>query len=379
MQMCPACGQDNPDQATQCGFCRATLLHLLGRGVLLQARYLVERLLGCGGMGSVYLAQDTRLPGHRVAVKENLSPQSGSNAQFVREATTLAHLSHPHLPSVTDYFTEPGGRQYMIMEYIEGEDLATRLARGRQGEAEALAWFAQIAQALDYLHRQPSPIIHRDVKPGNIRITPAGRAYLVDFGLVEHLDPQRQPSQRLMGMGSAAYAPIEQYSKGTLDARTDEYALAATMYYALTGQEPPEAPARLSQMSSLRAPRDLNPSISPRVDAALTMALALRPADRFQNVAAFAAAMLGQPIAAAARASQGAPRSGQAQAGSGRKAAYAALGVAVGALAGVSPFFVAPHPGGAVGILLIVFAVMGTLLFASIGGLLGARLAGSVP
>lgn len=380
MQMCPACGQDNPDHAALCGFCHETLLQLLGRGALLQGRYRVEGLLGCGGMGSVYLAQDTRLSGHRVAVKENLSPLPGGNAQFVREATTLAHLSHPNLPSVTDYFTEPSGRQYMVMEYIEGEDLATRLTRGRQSESEALTWFTQIAQALDYLHCQPSPILHRDVKPANIRIAPTGRAYLVDFGLVEHVDPQRQPSQRLAGMGSAAYAPIEQYGKGALDARTDEYALAATLYYALTGQEPPEAPIRLSQARSLRAPRDLNPTLSPRVDAALMMALALRPADRFQSVAAFAAALMGQSVSTLAGSPQGASSAAsQIPSSRGRKAGYAALGVVVGAVAGVLPFFVAPHPGGAVGILLAVFALVGTILFASIGGLLGARLAGSAP
>ena len=137
-------------------------------------------------MGAVYQAQDTRLGNRAVAVKENFDASSEAQAQFQLEATTLASLIHPNLPRVNDHFIEPSGKQYLVMDFVEGQDLQEMLdQRGRLGEAQARPWIEQVCEALEYLHGQNPPVIHRDLKPANIKITPSGRAMLVDFGIAK--------------------------------------------------------------------------------------------------------------------------------------------------------------------------------------------------
>ena len=151
----------------------------LANGLILHDRYKVETLLGQGGMGAVYKAWDQSL-NIPVAVKENLDATPEAQAQFGREAHILASLSHPNLPRVTDTFFIPGQGQYLVMDYVEGEDLQSMLQRqGTLPQAHVLSWILQICDALAYLHSQPSPIIHRDIKPSNIRIRLDGRAMLV--------------------------------------------------------------------------------------------------------------------------------------------------------------------------------------------------------
>lgn len=265
---------------------------------MLHERYQVMSLIGRGGMGAVYLTQDTRLPGRRCAVKEivlpeGISPQAEAQArqQFHREANTLACLSHPNLPQVSDFFSE-GERDYLVMDYVPGSDLLhiVREAR-RKGrflpEAQVLGWVEQLCDALAFLHRQDPPILHRDIKPENIKLTPEGDIKLVDFGLSRPLDPESSSTLTgLRGMGSLPYTPLEQYgdSADHTDMRSDLYALGATLYHLLTGTPPPSAQEVFLKPDSLVLPRQLNPDISSAVQDTILAAMSPHPAGRPASV-----------------------------------------------------------------------------------------------
>lgn len=157
---------------------------MLTPGAIVQNRYQVIRLLGQGGFGAVYQARDMRL-GQIVALKENIG---GDPRQFQQEALILANLRHPNLPRVSDHFIEPNGARYLVMDFVEGEDLESVLQRqGALPESQVLAWFDQILDAVAYLHIHN--IIPRDIKPANIKITPVGQAVLVDFGIAKVFQP----------------------------------------------------------------------------------------------------------------------------------------------------------------------------------------------
>ena len=249
-------------------------------GDILQSRYRVVALLGQGGMGAVYRALDLRL-NVPMALKEQI-PQPGLDAglltqlrqQFEQEAMTLARLSHPHLVRVTDFFEERGNA-YLVMEFLEGESLADRIAReGRLPEAQVLAWAQQLLDALVYCHGQG--IVHRDIKPQNILLRPDGRAVLVDFGLVKFWNPNAPQTRTVLrGMGTPEYAPPEQYGQRgqTTDPRSDLYSLGATLYHALTGQAPPTASDRIADPELFHPVRTLNPQVSATTDATLLRAL----------------------------------------------------------------------------------------------------------
>ncbi len=165
----------------------------LSTGMILSSRYRIVKSLGQGGFGVVYKAWDIRL-NVPCAVKENFEASAEAERQFAREASILAGLRHPNLPKVTDHFSLPGQGQYLVMEYIEGEDLQAKLDRagGPLPENQVLPWFEQICDALIYLHTHVPPIIHRDLKPANIRICPDGTAMLVDFGIAKLYDPAKR-------------------------------------------------------------------------------------------------------------------------------------------------------------------------------------------
>src|SRR5581483_5738832 len=184
-----------------------------------------------GGMGAVYKAWDLRLSGHFVAVKENFETSQVAQSQFQTEAILLANLDHPMLPRVTDHFIEPSGRQYLVMDYVEGQDLDQMVnGRGPVNESQAIVWMTQILNALEYLHTQPRPIIHRDIKPANIKIRPDGRAMLVDFGIAKvHTIGQQTVAGALAY--SPGFSPLEQYGYGSTDARSDIYSVGATLYF----------------------------------------------------------------------------------------------------------------------------------------------------
>jgi serine/threonine protein kinase len=280
-------------------------------GTLLYQRYQIIGLIGSGGMGAVYLADDNRLEGRRCAVKETqLMPGLSQEAaqamrdQFHREASILARLDHPNLPKVSDYFSE-ADRDYLVMDYVPGPDLHRMVADARRedrflAQATVLVWGAQLCDALSYLHHQKPPVLHRDVKPANIKLTPEGWVKLVDFGLVKPLDPDDPKTlTSLHGVGSLPYTPLEQYidELGHTDPRSDLYALGATLYHLLTGQEPPSAQARFLDPNLLIPPRRVNPAISEELEAAVLSAMALHPHQRPASVADWQAILAGQSVA----------------------------------------------------------------------------------
>lgn len=262
----------------------------LSVGQVLNNRYRIDLLLGQGGMGAVYRAWDWNL-NMQVAIKENLDASPRAYNQFSREAQILSRLHHPNLPRVTDYFFIPGQGQYLVMDFAEGEDLQTMMARlGVLPESQVLSWVLQVCEALSYLHNQPSPIIHRDIKPANIKVQPSGRVMLVDFGIAKFYDP-RLVTLRGARAITPGYSPPEQYGTGTTDARSDIYALGATMYHLLTGHAPPESVRRMVDSMSMFAPHEMNSSISPAVEQAILKAIAISTTDRFQTVDDFHAAL----------------------------------------------------------------------------------------
>lgn len=278
----------------------------LKSGEILRDRYRIQRIIGQGGMGSIYLADDLRLEGRLCALKEveheNSLPEElvrQAREQFLREATVLARLDHPNLPKVSDFFTE-GNREYLVMDFVPGKDLRTLMLEARQqnaflSEREVLGWSAQLADALAYLHNQDPPILHRDIKPSNIKLTPSGLIKLVDFGLVKILASDEMTVTILQGRGTALYTPLEQYGgdAGHTDVRSDIYAFGATLYHLLTNHPPPEARERFLHPEILVPPRRYNPDLSVRTERAILWAMNLHPDERPQNIEEFRQSLLG--------------------------------------------------------------------------------------
>ncbi|MGD8244250.1 MAG: serine/threonine-protein kinase [Anaerolineae bacterium] len=258
-------------------------------------------VVGQGGMGAVYRADDLRLEGRICAVKEvrpdpDATPDAlaQSRDQFHREATTLARLDHPNLPKVSDTFDE-GDREYLVMDFVEGEDLRQMMEEERRKgaflkEHQVIQWTHQLCDALAYLHSRNPPVLHRDIKPSNIKLTPTGLIKLVDFGLVKLLaTDQARTVTVLQGRGTAAYTPLEQYGgdTGHTDARSDIYSLGATIYHLLTNQPPADAKQRFLNPDTLQPPSELNPHISPSTERAIHAAIAMHPSDRPQTITEF--------------------------------------------------------------------------------------------
>jgi serine/threonine-protein kinase len=270
----------------------------LQTGHVLHDRFRIIRLLGKGGMGAVYYAHDPVLNRY-VAIKQ-LQPALPADEhvaeqlrkQFLREAQVLAALHHPNLPRVTDYFSE-ADRHYLIMDFIEGQSLLDMLVTNKQGFPEdlVLEWADQLLAALEYIHA--NNVIHRDVKPANIRRTTEGRIFLVDFGLVK---PYNLNDPRTMtmfhGIGTPEYAPPEQYDPGMhTDQRSDVYALGATLYHLLTGQAPVSVTRRTTEPSSFHPPRQTNAKISPEVEQVILRAMEIERAKRFTSASDMRAAL----------------------------------------------------------------------------------------
>jgi len=262
----------------------------LERGTLLNNRYRVVEILGTGGMGSVYRAVDENL-GVEVALKENLFTTEEYARQFRREAVILATLRHPNLTRVTDHFVVEDQGQYLVMDYIEGEDLRQRMDRvGVLNEEETVIIGAAICDALSYLHTRTPPIVHRDIKPGNVKITPNGLIYLVDFGLAKIIQTGQATTTGARAM-TPGYSPPEQYGTARTDSRSDLFSLGATLYAALTGAIPEDALARAMDQATLTPIRKRNPRISRRLATVIEKSLAVRPDDRYQNAEEFKQAL----------------------------------------------------------------------------------------
>ena len=282
------------------------MLPPLKNGEVLRGRYKIRERIGQGGMGSIYLADDTRLKGRECALKEveyeRALPENirdEAREQFLREATVLARLDHPNLPKVSDFFSS-GPRDYLVMDYVPGSDLRTLMLEARRNkkflnEKEVLAWADQIANALNFLHSQEPAIVHRDLKPSNLKLMPHGLIKLVDFGLVKILAPEEVTITIIQGQGTALYTPLEQYGGSDVhtDIRSDIYAFGATLYHLLTNEPPADARARFLQPESLVSLRQINPAISPSTEKAVLWAMSLHPDERPATINDFRQALLG--------------------------------------------------------------------------------------
>jgi len=273
-------------------------------GVVLHKRYKIDHVIGQGGKGCIYLAEDLRLAGRMCAVKEvEHDPSLPEDAlretreQFHQEATILARLDHPNLPKVSDFFSILDN-DYLVMDYVPGDDLRTLMLKASQAgkvlpEKEVISWATQLGDALTHLHGQEPPILHRDIKPSNLKLTPSGLLKLVDFGLARLLAPGEVTITIMQGQGTAQYTPLEQYGGDSVhtDVRSDIYSFAATLYHLLTNQPPANVRDRFLDPTILVAPRQYNAAISPRTERAILWGLQLHPADRPSSVQAFIRAL----------------------------------------------------------------------------------------
>ncbi len=258
-------------------------------GTLIQGHYIVGALLNEGGFGSVYRAIDTSEGNRPCAIKETYDVTPAARRQALTEVAVLSTIHSPHLPQVYEAF-EHQGRFYLVMQLIEGQNLL-ELSRtwGRPfSEQEILRWLLPVMDVLQELHSRNPAVIHRDIKPGNIILTPDARAVLVDFGLTRLYDPS-STSQTIVRVVSEGFSPIEQYI-GKTTPQSDIYAMAATMYFLLTLTVPPVAMER-SIHDALIPPHVLNAQLSPTTDAVLLKALAVNPAQRFASMYEFAGAL----------------------------------------------------------------------------------------
>lgn len=272
----------------------------LYEGMLLNEQYEVLRPLGEGGMGATYLVEDTQL-GRQCVIKEVLSHDTTSREQFKREASLLANLRHPNLPVVYHYFFH-NDHPYIVMQFVKGTTL-DRLREGRSAPFEphdVLNWGKDLLDALQYMHGQDPPVIHRDIKPQNVCITPEANAVLLDFGIARQLDKPRTSTaaQRL----TQGYAPVEQYPEEELahappvrryveelrsegirtGSYTDVYGVGATLYFALTLMKPMDACMRVLE-DELKPIEDTNPEAPEFLIDVVMKALSIDPRERFQT------------------------------------------------------------------------------------------------
>ncbi|GLV56252.1 hypothetical protein KDH_30940 [Dictyobacter sp. S3.2.2.5] len=314
------------------------MIETIPSGTILHGRYRIERVLGSGGFGHVYLALD-QMTNQQAAVKEYLVTGTSGQEQLKHEARVLSQLHHPNLPAFMDTFIEHG-RYYVVLSYIEGEDLTDLIRVTRQRNdvipiAQMLNWTLSICDAVMFMHSQRPTVIHRDIKPDNIRITPNGTAVLVDLGNAKAAADGARTLFFIRHQGTPGYAPPEQYPGGTgTDTRSDVYALGGTLYFALLAAEPPSVSTRNQSIQQGRpdllslqehlannppeespeanaarqfrlgvskpskpAPRHsrhiaqlgaLSPEVLNALNHIIQKSMALRPRDRYQYVADFA-------------------------------------------------------------------------------------------
>lgn len=260
---------------------------MIEEGTFLQNRYRVQKQIGQGGMGAVYLATDERF-GSAVAIKETLFADENYRKALGREARLLNSLRHPALPVVSDYFVEGNG-QYIVMEYIGGEDLAEQLMKNGKPfpPEDVLIWANQLLDALEFLHNQEIPIIHRDIKPQNLKLNKQGQIILLDFGLAKGnpADVSHHTAAKSIFGYSPGYASLEQIQGTGTDPRSDLYSLAATLYHLLTGAPPTDALTRamsvLNEREDPLQPADLiNKKVPFGVAQVLQRAMALNSSQR---------------------------------------------------------------------------------------------------
>jgi serine/threonine protein kinase len=267
---------------------------MIETGTLLQDRFVIEEQIGRGGMGAVYIATDRKF-GSRAAIKERAYEDPELARAFEREARLLNSLHHPILPHVSDYFSEEG-RYFLVMEHIAGEDLSTVLARdGAFPADQVVRWTLELLDGLDYLHSQEPLVIHRDIKPGNLKLTPRGNIMLLDFGLAKETESNTLAGRSVFGY-SRRYSPLEQIEGTGTDARSDIFSLGATVFHVITGEPPIDALARASAIVAGRPDplvlaSEINPQVPEKVASIINTALALNADYRFVSANAMRAAL----------------------------------------------------------------------------------------
>ncbi len=273
---------------------------ILAPDAILQNRYRIVRQLGRGGMGAVYEAVDQRLDAV-VALKETFSVDERLRRQFEQEARLLAQLHHPALPRVSDYFTEDD-RAFLVMQFVAGVDLAEIIATqpGPFPRQQVIAWADQLLDALIYLHTRDRQIIHRDIKPHNLKVTANGQIALLDFGLAkaQTTDLSGNNSSTSIFGYTRRYSPLEQIQDQGTTPQSDIYALGATLYHLLTGVKPQDALARAaalvkSEPDPLRPANEVHPAVGPEIATILSRAMALSPEDRYPTASEFRGALRG--------------------------------------------------------------------------------------
>ncbi|HSD45480.1 MAG TPA: protein kinase [Pyrinomonadaceae bacterium] len=268
---------------------RATVKQL-DPSTILNHRYEIVRRIGGGGMGAVYLAKDRNLGDAPRAVKEmvesHLDPTQHEKAigDFKRESLLLTSLEHPSIPTIYDYFYDEAlGRFYLVMKYISGGDLASRMraaVAGKIDEKTVTDWGMQVADVLDYLHSRPKPIIYRDLKPANLMIDGnTGRVMLIDFGIARWVSQQEKG---VTAVGTMGYAPPELFS-GRVQPASDVYSLGATMFHLLTGADPQDNPLLIFDFSKNPRPRQINPALSTEMEQILMRSVEYKPEDRYRT------------------------------------------------------------------------------------------------
>src|SRR3982074_420542 len=271
---------------------------MLATDAILEDRYRIIRQLGKGGMGAVYEAVDQRLDAV-VALKETFSVDDRLRRQFEQEARLLPHLHHPALPRVSDYFTE-GDRAFLVMQFISGADLAEIISQqpGPFPRYQVIAWADQLLDALIYLHTRDRQIIHRDIKPHNLKVTANGQIALLDFGLAkaQTTDLSGSNSSNSIFGYTRRYSPLEQIQDQGTSPQSDIYALGATLYHLLTGVKPQDALARATAVADskpdpLTPAHEVHRAVGPEISAILNRAMALSAADRYPTASDFRGAL----------------------------------------------------------------------------------------
>ncbi|MGB7210422.1 MAG: protein kinase [Pyrinomonadaceae bacterium] len=272
---------------------KSAKLKPLTEGTILNGRYEIVRKIGGGGMGAVYLASDNNLGGVLRAVKEMVQAHIEEEQQekaindFKRESMILSSLDHVSIPTIYDYFyDDKESRFYLVMKYISGGDLSSRLRSAQEGkidEKSVCEWAVQIIDVLDYLHNQPSTIVYRDLKPSNIMIDGnSGRAMLIDFGIARSINKKEEKG--VTAVGTMGYAPPELFS-GNVEPRSDIYSLGSTMFHLLTGADPQSNPLLIFDFQKNPRPRQINPQLSDQVERILMKSVEYNADSRFASAA----------------------------------------------------------------------------------------------
>src|SRR6266480_1295889 len=289
---CDTCGAANRLQAHFCRVCGSslnttgnistsnTLMGLLPKTMLKQ-RYAILAQAGRGGFGAVYKAKDTQFGNRLVAIKEmsqsSIDPKDLALAteSFDREAMLLANLTHPNLPRIYEQFTE-SGRSYLVMDFIEGETLEDhlqRLGNTKMPVEKTLGIALQLCSVVEYLHTRQPPIVFRDLKPGNVMLTPSGHLYLIDFGIARHFKPGQ--ARDTTALGSSGYAAPEQYGRAQTTGSADIYSLGATLHQLMSGDDPSETPFQFAQ---LRPPHPALKGLDTLITSMVSVNVGQRPA-----------------------------------------------------------------------------------------------------